>query len=129
MPNVKHYPYFRSLLVMGDVSILYRYCSNSSGIENIDIFNIYLIFRYTGKFKTIQYQYDIEDFSTIPILFDTIFYLVFISISEYFYRYFRFYVIQPQIIHGPTFDIQLKCNLDHVSKSSPITIVHKPTFL
>ena len=26
----------------------------------------------TGNFKTIRYQYDIKDFSTIPILFDTI---------------------------------------------------------
>ena len=33
-------------LVMGDISILYRYRSNSSSIENIDIFRFYLIFRY-----------------------------------------------------------------------------------
>ena len=31
---------------MGDISILYRYRSNSSGIENIDILRVYLIFRY-----------------------------------------------------------------------------------
>ena len=88
------------------------------------LLDLKLVMGDTGNFKTIRYQYDIEDFSTIPILFDTIFYLVFKCISEYFINiswYFtdisRFYAIQLQIIHGPTFDIQLKCNLDHVSIS------------